>query len=84
MDWYVQIWDITTLLGGIYASPAIAGSRAGTNLATTWSAMVHMGKKGYMESADRIMKTAQRIKHGIVNEIPELVLQGNGPAMVCC
>jgi sphinganine-1-phosphate aldolase len=70
-----------TWTGGIYASPAIAGSRAGSVLATTWTAMVHMGKKGYMEQADKIMKTAQIIKQG-VEQIPELELQGDCPGMV--
>lgn len=67
--------------GGIYASPSIAGSRAGAQIATCWASMMHMGEKGYMESARRILDTANEIKKGIA-EIPDLHVCGDPKAMV--
>jgi sphinganine-1-phosphate aldolase len=67
--------------GGIYASPSIAGSRAGAQIATCWASMMHMGEKGYLESTKRIMEAARKIKQGI-EQIPNLYICGEAKAMV--
>lgn len=43
--------------GGIYASPTIAGSRAGACIATCWAALMHMGRQGYVEATKKILTT---------------------------
>ena len=43
---YQQITTATEWPGGIYASPTIAGSRPGANIAVTWAAMMSFGRDG--------------------------------------
>uniref|UniRef100_A0A8C2TEL2 sphinganine-1-phosphate aldolase n=1 Tax=Coturnix japonica TaxID=93934 RepID=A0A8C2TEL2_COTJA len=45
--------------GGIYASPSIAGSRAGGIIAACWATLMHIGESGYVEATKRIIKTAR-------------------------
>ena len=63
--------------GGVYASPTLAGSRAGGVSATTWAVMVHMGEEGYLEVSERIIRTARTIRNGIDEDISELEVIGN-------
>ncbi len=66
-----QYFTTTEWPGGLYFSPTIAGSRPGGLVAAAWAAMISMGEKGYMESAKKILKTAEIVKKGI-RSIPEL------------
>ena len=43
---YHQITSTTEWPGGIYASPTLAGSRPGANIAVTWAAMMSFGRDG--------------------------------------
>ena len=43
---YHQITCTTEWPGGIYASPTLAGSRPGANIAVTWAAMMSFGQDG--------------------------------------
>ena len=70
-----QYFNVPDWPGGMYASPTAAGSRSGGLTAATWSAMVYLGEKGYLQAARSIMDVADRIKAGI-EEIPELKLIG--------
>jgi glutamate/tyrosine decarboxylase-like PLP-dependent enzyme len=70
-----QYFSTTTWLGGLYASPTMAGSRSGGITASTWAAMVSLGEEGYLEAARRIMTAADTIKAGIAR-IPELSIIG--------
>lgn len=63
--------------GGIYASPTLAGSRAGGVSASTWAVMVHMGEEGYLEVSERIIRTTRTIRKGIDEDISELEVIGN-------
>lgn len=63
--------------GGIYASPTLAGSRAGGVSASTWAVMVHMGEEGYLEVSERIIRTARKIRKCIEEDISELEVIGN-------
>ncbi|KAH9942392.1 PLP-dependent transferase [Epithele typhae] len=67
-------------MGGVYASPSIAGSRPGALIAGTWAAMQYMGHSGYLESCKSIVGAAKTIAQRIRSEIPELRILGDPPA----
>ncbi|KZT29117.1 PLP-dependent transferase [Neolentinus lepideus HHB14362 ss-1] len=69
-------------MGGVYASPSLAGSRPGSLIAGTWAAMQYMGRDGYLASANSIVACARKIGHAITETIPELYVLGNPPASV--
>mmetsp|Transcript_17986 Transcript_17986/g.45383 ORF Transcript_17986/g.45383 Transcript_17986/m.45383 type:complete len:538 (+) Transcript_17986:118-1731(+) len=69
--------------GGIYATPALAGSRPGALIAGTWAVMMHMGKKGYLQCAKDIMRTATHISKG-VESMEGVKLMGTPDAFVVC
>jgi glutamate/tyrosine decarboxylase-like PLP-dependent enzyme len=71
-----QFYTITDWPGGLYFSPTFAGSRPGALIATAWAAMVAIGEQGYIQIAERILETGDKIKHGIM-EIPELYILGD-------
>lgn len=60
--------------GGIYASPAISGSRAGALIAATWACMQALGKQGYVQAARTQLGSARAVAAGI----RELAAQGEG------
>jgi len=62
--------------GGLYFSLTLAGSRPGGLSAACWVAMVSIGEEGYLESARRILGTADYLKNEI-SKIPELKLIGD-------
>lgn len=51
--------------GGIYASPSMPGSRPGGLIASTWAAMVTIGRKGYVDHAKVIMNASKVISEGL-------------------
>ncbi len=61
--------------GGLYASPTLAGSRSGGLIAATWAVMVHLGRQGYRERAQRIFDTAFTMQDAVLSH-PELRLMG--------
>ena len=63
--------------GGLYLSPGLAGSRSGGLIASTWAAMVTMGREGYLAKAQAILSTNDAIKAGIRAHIPELEIIGD-------
>ena len=63
--------------GGLYLSPGLAGSRSGGLIASTWAAMVTMGREGYLERARAILSTNDAIKAGIRADMPELEIIGD-------
>ncbi|KAK7692393.1 hypothetical protein QCA50_004018 [Cerrena zonata] len=77
-----QYYVNPTWMGGVYASPSIAGSRPGALIAGTWAAMQYMGYDGYLESCRSIVGAAKIIAEKIKTEIPELYILGNPPASV--
>jgi sphinganine-1-phosphate aldolase len=71
-EWrFHQYYVCADWTGGIYATPTIAGSRPGANLAATWAVMVHMGRSGYTKAASTVFKAADVVEAG-VKSIPEL------------
>lgn len=71
-----QYFVATDWTGGIYASPSVAGSRAGGVIASCWAAMIYMGKEGYRNTIKEIMGASKKIQEGI-SSIPELRVCGN-------
>lgn len=63
--------------GGLYISPGMSGSRSGGLIAATWAAMLSTGEAGYLDAADRIYRTTQKIRSAVLAQ-PELTLFGDG------
>jgi len=72
-----QWFAATDWPGGLYLSPGLAGSRSGGLIASTWAAMVTMGREGYLAKAKAILETNDAIKDGIRSGIPELQVIGD-------
>lgn len=51
--------------GGVFASPALLGTRPGGTIAAAWAAIVAQGEAGYMKNAKIIMDTSRKIQQGI-------------------
>jgi len=51
--------------GGVFASPALLGTRPGGAYAAAWAAIQANGREGYAELARRTMDTVRRLKDGI-------------------
>jgi glutamate/tyrosine decarboxylase-like PLP-dependent enzyme len=64
-----QFFVATGWPGGIYASPALAGTRPGGAIAAAWAIMNFLGEEGYMRITDTMMRTAAKLHDGI-NAIP--------------
>ena len=62
--------------GGLYYSPALAGSRPGGLVAATWAALLAMGEAGYLEATAAILETAATLRAGI-EDIPGLRIIGD-------
>jgi sphinganine-1-phosphate aldolase len=73
---HYQYFKTTEWPGGLYFSPTFAGSRPGALSAACWAAMVAMGRRGYIEATEKILKTGARIRRGI-DDIPDLYVLGN-------
>jgi sphinganine-1-phosphate aldolase len=50
--------------GGIYVSPTMAGSRAGSLIAITWATLMSFGYDGYVEATRKIIETTRYIADG--------------------
>ncbi|CAH1795552.1 unnamed protein product, partial [Owenia fusiformis] len=60
-----QFFVYTDWPGGIYASPTLAGSRAGAIIAACWATMVSIGEEGYVDSTRKIIQTTRYITEKI-------------------
>ncbi len=65
--------------GGVYASPALGGTRPGGAIAAAWAVMTYLGEAGYLNLTRTVMQTAEKIRRG-VEAIPGLRILG-APAM---
>jgi len=59
-----QFFALADWPGGIYASPSVAGSRSGFNIACCWATLMHYGLDGYVEETRKIIKATREIAHG--------------------
>lgn len=55
--------------GGIYATPTLAGSRCGANIALCWATMLNIGREGYIASTRSILDTRRHV----VSELRKVV-----------
>ncbi|KAI6195567.1 hypothetical protein M3Y94_01002100 [Aphelenchoides besseyi] len=62
-----QYFCINEWPGGIYATPTIAGSRAGLNIALTWATLLHFGHAAYKERAMKIVQSTRYLAAQIVH-----------------
>ena len=62
--------------GGVFASPALLGTRPGGPIAAAWAAMNGLGKKGYQDMASRVMFLTKQLIQGI-NAIDGLTIMGS-------
>jgi sphinganine-1-phosphate aldolase len=70
-----QYFCLTDWSGGKYMSPGIEGSRSVGLLASTWAAMVGIGRAGYLEYARKIFEASRAMQHEVVKH-PELRILG--------
>ncbi len=68
--------------GGVFASPALLGTRPGGAYAAAWAAMQHFGIAGYRDLAARTREAFTRLRDGI-DAMPELRVLGvpHGPLL---
>lgn len=71
-----QYYVNTSWVGGVYASPTLAGSRPGALIAGTWATLVHMGQDGYTASCREIVGAAKEIDRRVRDEVRELRVLG--------
>jgi len=57
--------------GGIFISPALLGTRPGGAIAAAWAAMKVLGMNGYLDLAQKVMRTTAALQDGI-RSIPPL------------
>jgi glutamate/tyrosine decarboxylase-like PLP-dependent enzyme len=72
-----QYFHLLDWSGGKYMSPGMEGSRSGGLIASTWAAMVSLGRAGYREHAVEIFETAASMMD-VVRSHPELRIMGDG------
>src|SRR3990170_4179994 len=65
--------------GGIYPSPALAGTKPGGPVAAAWALLHFLGWEGYLAITEEVMLTTRKIQAGI-GEIPGIQVLGE-PAM---
>lgn len=67
--------------GGIFASPALLGTRPGGAYAAAWAAMRRFGVSGYRELARKTCKAVDALRDGIAR-MPELYVMGDEASVV--
>lgn len=77
-----QMFVHTDWPGGVFASPALLGTRPGGAYAAAWAAMQHFGRQGYRDLARRTMRAFDAMRDGI-SAVPELYVMGtpSGPLL---
>ncbi|HYF43103.1 MAG TPA: aspartate aminotransferase family protein [Ramlibacter sp.] len=68
--------------GGVFASPALLGTRPGGAYAAAWATMQHFGQAGYRDLAARTVQAFDAMRQGIA-AIPGLYVMGDpsGPLL---
>ncbi len=65
--------------GGVFASPALLGTRPGGSYAAAWATLQLFGEAGYKDLAERTMAASDALKKGI-REIEGLEILGDPPS----
>ncbi|MBN1148580.1 MAG: aspartate aminotransferase family protein [Anaerolineales bacterium] len=71
-----QFFVTTDWSGGVYASPAMTGSRPGGSIAAAWAIIHFLGEEGYLRIAETVMQTTTKIRQGIAS-IPGIEVLGD-------
>ena len=66
----------TDWLGGVYATPTIAGSRGASSVVACWATMKYFGRSGYQRLASDIVETTEQIANRLCKDVPGLLLLG--------
>lgn len=72
---HYQYFSVTEWPGGIYATPTLAGSRAGLNIALTWATLLHFGREEYVKRARKITAATKQLADAIA-KVPGLEVVG--------
>eukprot|EP00347_Sterkiella_histriomuscorum_P002328 403368575 len=64
-------FGVTEWNGGLYVTPTVAGSRAGSVIAGTWAALMKQGRDGFIEKAKNILGAAQKMREELA-KIPDV------------
>jgi len=77
-----QMFVMTDWPGGVFASPALLGTRPGGAYAAAWAALQHFGVDGYRRLAARTTEAVMRLRRA-VEAMPELCVLGDpqGPLL---
>ncbi len=70
-----QFLITTDFPGGIYISPTLMGTRSGGPIAAAWASMKHLGEKGYIELASKMMDGVKKLHSGLTS-IPGITIVG--------
>jgi len=70
-----QFYVDTDYPGGIYAVPALLGTRSGGPLAAAWAGMKALGRNGYLELAGKVMEATDSMREKLL-AIPQIELVG--------
>ncbi|GMS98203.1 hypothetical protein PENTCL1PPCAC_20378 [Pristionchus entomophagus] len=76
-----QFFTVPEWSGGIYATPTIAGSRAGANAAVAWATLLYLGKDEYVRRCREIIKSTRVIAQGM-KKIAGIKLMGSSDVSV--
>jgi len=79
-----QYFSYSKWTGGLYATPTIAGSRAGALIACAWASLVTIGESGFQDRVKLIMDTCKEIAVGVSNIDGLRLLGGMPEAMIVC
>jgi len=71
-----QFFVHTDWTGGIYASPAMAGSRPGGAIAAARAVLNFLGEDGYLAIVEKVMHETDRLKAGVAG-IDGVYILGN-------
>jgi glutamate/tyrosine decarboxylase-like PLP-dependent enzyme len=80
---HAQYFCFSKWSGGIYATPTLAGSKAGALEVCAWAALMSIGLDGYKDRVKIITSAAKTIAEG-VSKIPGVILMTDKPSMVVC
>ncbi len=76
-----QFFIYTDWPGGIYPSPALAGTRPGGPIAAAWAILNFLGWEGYLELTRQVLEATQKMQQGIA-AIPGVRVLSNPDASV--
>jgi glutamate/tyrosine decarboxylase-like PLP-dependent enzyme len=62
--------------GGVFASPALLGTRPGGAYAAAWASIMALGEEGFLDNTREMMKATDKLKDGI-RAIPGLAIVGD-------